>query len=366
MRDFIFGSAGPSVSPHKHRTRGFVGVRDTSSSLERYLVVLSNKGQWMLPGGFADGAESSESAARRELREESGFLIKTSYRRVNHSLFTVDFDFSTVNRHKVFQTRKPGETTDFGFVSYVAGSLHVTDYSGNPKKFQHFRKYTPRSLLTIFNQTRDVSKPPPTLMQHWYGDLVTEVSYAKNNTIAAEFKKNKGIQKLVLDVFQKIFEPKTTFTQTTYAMNYDSSVARWVTGFDFLKEHAERSEIVDHLRKGAIPTKTEMILYRAEQSTYFHQSDDSRQPDRDVIALSLVKECAGAFQGNVECYKVAETMELFPIVLFRAFECEVLLFQIHIRYAKGADAGTEANPHVIESLDISKRFPAMSQLQQAV
>ena len=72
----------------------FVAVRDTSHPVERYLVVLNNENKWTLPGGYVDPFESKEEGARRELKEESGFVIPRAFNAINDKLFTTTFEYS--------------------------------------------------------------------------------------------------------------------------------------------------------------------------------------------------------------------------------------------------------------------------------
>jgi len=97
----------------------------------KILVVLNNRGEWMLPGGGIDPGETSFYAAKRELQEESGLklntvrrdshtygLIETVYRGTSSppaDFFIGTYPFSTVPMPIIFKSRKPGETTDWAF-----------------------------------------------------------------------------------------------------------------------------------------------------------------------------------------------------------------------------------------------------------
>jgi hypothetical protein len=111
-----------------------------------FLVQHGDTNKWMLPGGNIDRGEEPEYAARRELKEESGFEhipLTFCFSNTNTHFFSGVFNFGKLGhdkRGKIFNTRKYGETIDFGFYNY--NKKEVQTYSGIPKKDQQLRSGT--------------------------------------------------------------------------------------------------------------------------------------------------------------------------------------------------------------------------------
>ena len=324
--------------------RGFVGVRDSTTN--RYLVVLSSHGSWTLPGGDAETNETGESAARRKLAEESGYLIPGQFDQMTSTLFTTQFDFSTVNRHNVFSSRTaPHETQDFGFVrlSDNHGSMEVQRFQGNVHGIQSFRGSTVRLLHILFNTTA------------WYESIANSIPQHRD-----AFQQNP-LRNMLMYLIAQIHEREQCFhsslQSTGFYQTNHTHVQRWVQGFHFITDHTERYNIIKKLEQAACRlnqyTSQHMLMYRAERGMYGqHRDQDMHQPDRDAIALSVVKDCAVMFQQDVQCYSVSSDVPIFPVLFFNPYECEVLLFQVHIIYR----AGTEQQPHQIVPYNESRRF----------
>ena len=158
-----------SKSPHSNQRRphhlaknkaSFVAVRASNIVHETcYLVVLNHKNQWMLPGGLIEPGEHPRDAARRELYEESGFVVNSPFYHIRNSngvhLFFAEhwFDANRNNRLKTFHSRlSTNETYDYGFVRMVNGRFAVCNLNGTRlKKSQRFRGGTTShlSLLTF-------------------------------------------------------------------------------------------------------------------------------------------------------------------------------------------------------------------------
>ena len=101
------------------------------------MVVQNKNGQWMLPGGYADGNERSSRTASRELFEEAGVRARSSELKRRQggraSIYRLDMP-SIPSRNASFAVRStPWETVDRGFVDPRQAVLTVTDSRGRRK-----------------------------------------------------------------------------------------------------------------------------------------------------------------------------------------------------------------------------------------
>ena len=165
--------------------RAFAIIVDVNSLPEniKILVVLNNRGEWMLPGGKIDPGESSFQAAQRELQEESGLrldtvgqeshaygLIETVYRgslQPPADFFIGTYPFSDAPMPKIFKSRKPGETTDWAFavvnkkISH-GKSAYIEDKNGTQIKDAKLRGGTREGLnigYTKMSQMQSAKSP---------------------------------------------------------------------------------------------------------------------------------------------------------------------------------------------------------------
>ncbi len=62
----------------RHVTVVAIVVRDNAILLVKRALHLSEPGKFALPGGYLDRDETTEEAMRREVKEETGYLVSTS------------------------------------------------------------------------------------------------------------------------------------------------------------------------------------------------------------------------------------------------------------------------------------------------
>ena len=155
---FIDHTAAPSRRP-----TAFIGVYTKTLGTKCILVVKSNSGKWMLPGGMVDSGETAGKAAVRELQEESGIQIPQNkivlIELINNcALFALmePLKFATGNwaptMDGIFSGRKPGETTQWGIVPLKMGEQFVANVpSGSDWQADRsaFRRGTVAHLNTL-------------------------------------------------------------------------------------------------------------------------------------------------------------------------------------------------------------------------
>ena len=136
----------------------FVAPRDAHG---RVMVVKNRRtGEWMLPGGYADGVEIPNQTGRRETREETGLNLRRSQLKRRLSRNGVTFydtpkvvSRSQSQRRRTFHRRKDKrETSDYGFVVPEKNRLlQVVNYDGSPKKTESmfFRDGTGRLIQSL-------------------------------------------------------------------------------------------------------------------------------------------------------------------------------------------------------------------------
>ena len=155
---------------HHHSPNAFITVLDNTHR-RRVLVVRdrnSSKKGWMLPGGNVDKTDkNSKAGVKRELREESGYNLKENKikfyktdrsQREKADIYYATFAFGKLGHKKrveIFRERgTPWETSDYGFVALVNGTLQVQDYSGRPKKTQYLRTGTENPTREMIKKLR--------------------------------------------------------------------------------------------------------------------------------------------------------------------------------------------------------------------
>lgn len=121
----------------KYQNVAFSIVLDTEG---RVLVVSGRRG-WMLPGGLLNLGETFYDAAKRELKEESGYKINIlpiplPDSKANVQFFGGVFDFASLSRkirNSIFHSRShKKETKDYGFLRFFSdGSYVVEEHDGN-------------------------------------------------------------------------------------------------------------------------------------------------------------------------------------------------------------------------------------------
>jgi ADP-ribose pyrophosphatase YjhB (NUDIX family) len=122
--------------------------RDAASGSEILLVRERRDGLWTLPGGWADVGETPSEAARREVREESGFDVKITRllalydKRMHphppqpHYIYKLFFEADIVGSHS--PTGDGFETDAVGF------------FSSNTLPSLSLNRVVPRQILRMF------------------------------------------------------------------------------------------------------------------------------------------------------------------------------------------------------------------------
>ena len=153
----------------------FVAVISKNHDPARVFVVRAEKtGKWMLPGGIIDPGEDPEKAAKRELKEESGYdanYMEKFTRQASENgtvLFKTKFFFPNdkTKRKEIFDKRgqyhrgskvKVRETDDYGWAQRAtvaqraqgAREIVIVDYGGDMKGTQEFRGGTVNHLRRV-------------------------------------------------------------------------------------------------------------------------------------------------------------------------------------------------------------------------
>ena len=108
----------------KHAAFAVVVFHYNKGTKTSVLVVLNDEGKWMIPGGYVNRGENLKSAAKRELKEETGFIVKetdlTFLNQSHHSRLTVSEYITTQSiklpqrmRKRIFDERTtPKETNN--------------------------------------------------------------------------------------------------------------------------------------------------------------------------------------------------------------------------------------------------------------
>jgi len=160
-KDCIFCGENYMVSAGSPRElpTAFIGLKIKIGEKEGCLVVLQNRkgGKWMMPGGLVDPTDTSlYAAARRELREESGFDF---FGRHPSPSAVYDKNFFVLNSETygmskdIFEQKKDDEAVDFG-VAYVNGKGKWTVLSS-----KNIRTVLTREIVRggTFNQLKKFS-----------------------------------------------------------------------------------------------------------------------------------------------------------------------------------------------------------------
>lgn len=113
------------------KRRSFVRVLIVDSLGRVLIVAPRQKGarEWNLPGGKVDKGESPESAARREVLEETGLLLKSL------SLFHEDrFQLGSTEWHGYFYEAEPLETEAYNMEPHKLFKVGFVDMPSVAKK----------------------------------------------------------------------------------------------------------------------------------------------------------------------------------------------------------------------------------------
>jgi ADP-ribose pyrophosphatase YjhB (NUDIX family) len=224
----------------------FISCRvKTRGERERILVVLNNNNKWMLPGGYLDfdtktkkPKETKEECVLRELREESGDLVRLEKCDIIHigeeyyvidqpgkKSYLLNVHFYTTKkiiwvtddhktRMKLFDKRiTKSETKTYGFVIYdeKRKNYKVETFEKKPQSYEkEFRRGTEKALTMVFNFKN-------TPIQKWISEGGPPIKDKKRaEDLAIDFEERYGVQflswpkntngKVEYDGLVKVFE----------------------------------------------------------------------------------------------------------------------------------------------------------------
>jgi 8-oxo-dGTP pyrophosphatase MutT (NUDIX family) len=134
-----------SLPTYEQRSAGGVVYRQTGSVVDVAIVKIVPEMRWQLPKGVIDEGETSEQAALREVREESGIEAE-----IIAPIDTIEYWFTATYDG---ERRSYHKFVDFYLMAYVAGDVKDHDH-----EVAEARWTTVEGALTMleFQSERDV------------------------------------------------------------------------------------------------------------------------------------------------------------------------------------------------------------------
>lgn len=127
---------------------GGVAFRQTGQEIEIALISVGKDGRWQLPKGRVDEGESSQEAALREIREETGLTTEciTKIDRIDYWFyFTRDDQRTRVHKY-----------VDFFLVQFVSGKIDDHDFEVNEARWFEIDRAS--ELLAFSNEAKIVKQ----------------------------------------------------------------------------------------------------------------------------------------------------------------------------------------------------------------
>jgi hypothetical protein len=219
----------------------------------------------------------------------------------------------------------------------AVGEDDVINFSKNPDVL----KYVGYAQLTISEAEKRA--------QEWY-DVLSNRRFPEQQRYGAQHDSSRGFDAqaerfirawytfiILNDTFPVNFQESSFFKET------EATVLKWTDGFNFEESQDDRYETLSKLlnfynkyeKYLMFPKFDELHAFRAENSMYSGPSfDNTPQPLRSDLALSLTYDCAVYFPDPKRFVMADSDLKIFPILLFNdSVECEILLLGgIYIKY----------------------------------